>query len=142
MLTVPRALDADLIADQGMSLSDYATLMHLSEAPERTLRMSDLALATALSVSSMSRIVARLEAHGLVRRERALCDGRGLNAQLTDAGLARLESAWPTHLDSVKRHLIDHLGGLDLAEVTAAIQQFASDQTSLAEPHLARKPPR
>ena len=142
MLTVPRALDADLIADQGMSLSDYATLMHLSEAPERTLRMSDLALATALSVSSMSRIVARLEAHGLVRRERALCDGRGLNAQLTDAGLARLESAWPTHLDSVKRHLIDHLGGLDLAEVTAAIQQFASDQTSLAEPHIARKPPR
>jgi hypothetical protein len=61
MLTVPRALDADLAAEQGMSLSDYSTLMHLSEAPDRTLRMSDLAAATALSLSGMSRIVARLE---------------------------------------------------------------------------------
>jgi DNA-binding MarR family transcriptional regulator len=136
MLTVPRALDADLIVGQGLSLSDYVALMHLSEAPERTLRMSDLAAAAALSISGMSRVVARLEAQGLVRRERASCDGRGLNAQLTEAGLARLTSAWPTHLDSVRRHMIDHLSGLDLAAVAAAINAFASDHTCASEPQI------
>src|SRR3954454_6491592 len=65
-LTVPRALDADLLVGQGMSLSEYTTLMHLSEASEHTLRMSHLACACALSLSGMSRLVGRLEAHGLV----------------------------------------------------------------------------
>src|SRR6266536_1231659 len=96
-LTVPRALDADLLAGQGMSLS------------------------------GMSRIVSRLEAQGLVQRERASCDGRGLNAVLTDAGLGRLRRAWPTHLASVRRQMMDHLSELDLPAVTAALQRFASD---------------
>ncbi len=125
-LTVPRALDADLLAGQGMSLSEYTALMHLSEAPGRHLRMSELASACALSLSGMSRIVSRLEAQDLVQRERASCDGRGLNAVLTDAGLARLRRAWPTHLASVRRHMMDHLGELDLPGVTAAVQRFAS----------------
>jgi DNA-binding MarR family transcriptional regulator len=125
-LSVPRALDADLQAGQGMSLSEYTALMHLSEAPGRSLRMSDLASACALSLSGMSRIVSRLEAQGLVARERASCDGRGLNAVLTAAGLGRLQHAWPTHLASVRRHMMDHLGELDLPVVTAALQRFAS----------------
>jgi DNA-binding MarR family transcriptional regulator len=126
-LTVPRALDADLVLDQGMLLSDYMALMHLSEAPGRSVRMSDLASACALSLSGMSRIVTRLEGQGLVKRERASCDGRGLNAVLTDAGLERLRRAWPTHLASVRRHMMDHLGELDLPAVTLALQRFASD---------------
>jgi DNA-binding MarR family transcriptional regulator len=132
-LTVPRALDADLLVGQGMSLSEYTALMHLSEAPGRSLRMSDLASACALSLSGMSRIVSRLEAQGLVERERASCDRRGLNAVLTDAGLGRLRGAWPTHLASVRRHLMDHLGELDLPAVTTALQNFASD-TPCADP--------
>jgi DNA-binding MarR family transcriptional regulator len=126
-LTVPRALDADLLAGQGMSLSEYRALMYLSEAPGRSLRMSDLASACALSLSGMSRIVSRLEAQGLAERERASGDGRGLNAVLTDAGLGRLRRAWPTHLASVRRHIMDHLGELDLPAVTAAVRRFASD---------------
>jgi DNA-binding MarR family transcriptional regulator len=126
-LTVPRALDADLVLDQGMLLSDYMALMHLSEAPGRSVRMSDLASACALSLSGMSRIVTRLEGQGLVKRERASCDGRGLNAVLTDAGLGRLRRAWPTHLASVRRHMMDHLRELDLPVVTAALQRFATD---------------
>jgi DNA-binding MarR family transcriptional regulator len=129
-LTVPRALDADLLAGQGMSLSEYTALMHLSEAPGRTLRMSDLACACALSLSGMSRIVGRLEAHGLVERQRSSSDGRGLNAVLTDAGLDRLKRAWPTHLASVRRHIMDHLGELDLPVVTAALRRFASDTSA------------
>jgi DNA-binding MarR family transcriptional regulator len=126
-LTIPRALDADLLTGQGMSLSDYTALMHLSEAPGRTLRMSDLASACALSLSGMSRIVGRLETQGLVERKRSSCDGRGLNAVLTDAGLGRLRRAWPTHLASVRRHMMDHLSELDLPAATAALQRFASD---------------
>jgi DNA-binding MarR family transcriptional regulator len=126
-LTVPRALDADLLVGQGMSLSEYTTLMHLSEAPEHTLRMSDLACACALSVSGMSRLVGRLEAQGLVERQRSSCDGRGLNAVLTDAGLDRLKRAWPTHLASVRRQMMDHLGELDLSAVTRALKGFASE---------------
>ena len=57
MLTVPRALDADLLREQRMSASEYAALMHLSEAPGRRLRMSDLAGASNLSLSGMTRIV-------------------------------------------------------------------------------------
>ncbi len=139
-LTVPRALDADLLIGQGMSLSDYTALMHLSETPGRSLRMSDLASACALSLSGMSRVVSRLEAQGLVERERASCDGRGLNAVLTDAGLDRLRRAWPTHLASVRRHMIGHLNKLDLPAVTAALQRFASDTPSADLKHGRSEP--
>jgi len=112
-----------------MSLSEYTALMHLSEASGRTLRMSDLASACALSLSGMSRIVGRLETQGLVNRERSSCDGRGLSAVLTEAGLGRLRRAWPTHLASVRRNVMDHLGNLDLPAVTNALQSFASDSS-------------
>jgi DNA-binding MarR family transcriptional regulator len=126
MMTVPRAFDADLQYEQGLSLSEYTALMYLSEAPGRGLRMGDLADRCALSLSGMTRIVSQLASHGLVRRERCGSDGRGWNAVLTDAGLDRLRRAWPTHLASVRRHLIDHLHDLELPTLTAAVQQFAT----------------
>jgi DNA-binding MarR family transcriptional regulator len=55
-----------------------------------------------------------------VQRERCPGDGRGYNAELTGAGLKRLRAAWPTHLASVRRHVIDHLNDLDQPTVTAA----------------------
>src|SRR5262249_52010048 len=125
ILTVPRAFDADLLYEQGMSGNEYAVLMHLSEAPDRRLRMSDLAAACALTLSGMTRIVTRLEGHGLVRRERCASDGRGWHAVLTDAGLDRLRRAWPTHLASVRRHVFDHLNDVDLPALTTALLRFA-----------------
>ncbi len=127
LIAVPRALDADLVREQGMSMNEYAVLMHLSEAPERRLRMSDLAAANSLSVSGMTRIVSRLESQGLVARERCATDARGWLAVLTDAGLDRLRRAWPTHVASVRRHVMDHLGEVDLPSLTAALRQFATD---------------
>jgi len=140
VMTVPRALDADLLIGQGMSLNDYTTLMHLSEAPGRRLRMGDLASASALSLSGMSRIVGRLAAQGLVERERSSHDGRGLNAVLTDAGLGRLKRAWPTHLASVRRHMMAHVKELDLPAVTTALRHFGSD-TPCADPQLECREP-
>jgi DNA-binding MarR family transcriptional regulator len=127
MLALPRAFDADLLQEQGMSMSEYTVLMHLSEAPRRQLRMSELAQKCTLSLSGVSRIVSRLEVPGLVVRERACDDGRGWSAVLTDDGMRRLEAAWPAHLASVRRHLLDHVEGLDLPRITAAIERFAAD---------------
>jgi DNA-binding MarR family transcriptional regulator len=127
LLTVPRALDADLLRDQRMSVNEYTTLMHLSEAPGRRLRMSDLAAANALSLSGMTRIMNRLEELRLVQRERCASDGRGFEAVLTDAGLERLRQAWPTHLKSVRRHVLDHLRAVDLPAITTALQHFAAE---------------
>ena len=127
LIIVPRALDADLLGKQRMSVNEYSTLMHLSEAPGRRLRMSDLAAASTLSLSGMTRIMDRLEGLGLVQRERCASDGRGFDAVLTDDGLDRLRQAWPTHLDSVRRHVLDHLHAVDLPAITAALQHFAVD---------------
>jgi DNA-binding MarR family transcriptional regulator len=132
VVTVPRAFEADLLREQRMSLSEYFTLMHLSENPGRRLRMSDLAAAAALSLSGMTRIVNRLEGAGLVRRERSADDGRGWHAVLTDAGLERLRQAWPTHLASARRHLFDHLTEVDLAAIAVALQRVAADSASAA----------
>lgn len=108
-LVVPRALDTDLLREQGLQLTEYFALMHLSEQQGRRLRMSDLAAAADLSLSGMTRVVGRLEAQGLVRRERCPEDARGWNAVLTDTGLDRLRRAWPAHLASVRRHVVDRV---------------------------------
>ncbi|MFC9353993.1 MarR family winged helix-turn-helix transcriptional regulator [Arthrobacter sp. NPDC057013] len=133
IITVPRAFDADLLREQNMSMSEYAALMHLSEASDRRLRMSDLATTSSLSLSGMTRIVNRLEGQGLVRRERCATDARGFNAVLTDTGLQRLREAWPAHLASVRRHVFNHLDSIDLPSITAAFEQFAADHQT-AEP--------
>src|SRR3954462_15875055 len=127
MVAVPRAFDADLLREQGISVSEYAALMHLSEAPDRQMRMSDLAVASSLSLSGMTRIVARLEKQDLVRRERCATDRRGWLAVPTASGLDRLRAAWPTHLASVRRQMMDHLGELELKPLTAAFHRFAAE---------------
>ncbi|WBB68141.1 MarR family winged helix-turn-helix transcriptional regulator [Micromonospora sp. WMMD812] len=119
---LPRAIDADMVADRQLPFTEYLALMHLSEAPERHMRMSDLAAACQLSLSGMTRTVIRLETQGLVKRVRCEEDARGNNAVLTDAGLARLAESWPSHLASVRRRLLDHLQGLDLARLARAFQ--------------------
>jgi DNA-binding MarR family transcriptional regulator len=126
IIVLPRTLDADLVREQQLSLSEYAALMHLSEAPHRRMRMSELSAACDLSLSGMTRIVTRLEAQGFIKRVKCDEDARGWNAVLTDAGLARLEQAYPTHLASVRRHVMDHLDGIDLAQLASALQRFAT----------------
>ena len=103
VLSLPRRLDSDLVKNVGITANEYTTLMCLSEAPRRELRMADLANAAALSASRMTRLVDDLQARGLVTKRTSSEDGRGNVAKLTPAGLAKLKSAWPTHLASVRR---------------------------------------
>jgi DNA-binding MarR family transcriptional regulator len=91
------------------------------------MRVGDLATTCALSLSGTTRVVSRLEDQGLLRREQCSSDGRGWETVLTDSGLAGLRRAWPVHLESVRRHIIDHLQNLDLPPITAAVSRFAAD---------------
>ncbi|MEV7685345.1 MarR family winged helix-turn-helix transcriptional regulator [Streptomyces bungoensis] len=122
---LPRAIDADMMREQRMSNTEYTTLMHLSEAPGRQLRMGELACACEMSLSGTTRVVHRLESEGFIQRVRCDQDGRSWHAALTDAGLARLQEAWPSNLAAVRRHFLDHLEGLDLAELAAALRKVA-----------------
>ena len=126
LLVIPRALDADLEREQRMSLSEYTVLRILSEAVGRRMRMSELASACDMSLSGMTRLVARLESLRFLERLPCESDARGFHAVLTGAGLARLETAWPAHLASVRRHIMDHLDGIDLGLLAAALNKIAN----------------
>lgn len=132
-LVLNRSMDLDLVTAHGLSGTEYEVLMHLSEVPDRRMRMSELAAVCAMSLSGMTRIVTRLERDGLVERIRCDTDLRGLNAVLTDSGFARLQAAWPTHLASVRRNMMDHLEGVDLPAVTIALQNFATEACANAK---------
>jgi DNA-binding MarR family transcriptional regulator len=106
---VPRALDAQLQRDAGLSHAAYVVLAMLSESPSRSRRMSDLARRANQSQSRLSHTVARLEERGWVRRERSAEDGRGNLAVLTDAGWDVVRSVAPGHVDAVRQALFDPL---------------------------------
>ena len=108
VLVIPRILDSELLEAQGLNLSEYSVLMNLSEQPDWSMRMSELANAVSISVSGLTRVIERLNRQGLVERVRADTDRRGQLAVLTPAGMARLEKAYPTHLAGVREHVMDH----------------------------------
>lgn len=112
---VTRTLEAELLAEHDLPLSFYDVLVQLSEAPERRLRMTELAERVLLSRSGLSRLVDRMERDDLVRRQACDGDGRGMFAVLTDAGFARLRAAAPTHLRGIATHMTDRLSGPELA---------------------------
>jgi DNA-binding MarR family transcriptional regulator len=102
-------LDRELQLAAGIPHAYYEILVRLSEAPARTMRMSDLAERCHSSRSRLSHAVNRLEENGWVRREAVAADRRGAVAVLTDAGLAALETAAPIHVEGVRRHVFDQL---------------------------------
>ncbi|WP_232028498.1 MarR family winged helix-turn-helix transcriptional regulator [Streptomyces lincolnensis] len=127
MAALMRDFDDDLQRALRLSHAEYIALMFLSEAPERTMRLSDLAELCQQSASAIGRTVKRLESEALVRREQSVLDARSVNAVLTDAGLARLEQAAPVHIASVRRHFFDQLDGIDLGRLALAFQRIAQN---------------
>jgi len=107
-------LDAELRAAHDLSLHEYEVLLVLGEAPGQRMRMSDLATAVLLSQSGLTRLVDRLVEAGSVERTRCEDDRRGLNAELTPAGRARLEQARPTHLAGVRSRFLDRFDEAEL----------------------------
>jgi DNA-binding MarR family transcriptional regulator len=103
------AIDRQLQQDAGMPHLYYSILANLSEAPERRLRMTDLAEKTKITRSRLTYAVTRLEKDGLIRRENCRWDKRGSIAALTDEGMAVLERTAPGHVETVRAFLFDQL---------------------------------
>jgi DNA-binding MarR family transcriptional regulator len=102
-------LERQLQRDSGLPMAYYEILVRLSEAPDHTLRMSQLADSALSSRSRLSHAVARLEAEGWVRRRACAEDRRGSFAQLTEEGMAKLHAAAPEHVEAVRTELFDAL---------------------------------
>lgn len=131
-------LDDELLAAHEVSLPDYEVLVHLSEAPQRRRRMSELADRALMSRSRLTYRINRLEAAGLVVREACEDDRRGWFAVLTPVGQKLLEKAAPAHVAGVRRHLLDHIDRGELAPVADVLGRVAAALGSLEE---HRSPP-
>ena len=116
-----RQLDRDL-HPFGLSMHDYEILVELSEAPQKRLRMTELADRTAQSRSRLSHQVSRMESRGLVVREGCEGDKRGTFAVLTELGAETIGRVAPHHVASVRRHFIDGLAADGLGALTGACE--------------------
>ena len=123
------AIEHDL-AEHDLTLGDYQVFVYLSEAPDRSMRMCDLADRLQLSPSGLTRRLDGLVKAGFVTREPAIDDRRVMLATLTPAGFAALEQAAPDHVASVRRHIFDHL---DADQVEALASIFQSIKAGLAQ---------
>lgn len=106
---LPGVLDSQLRRDSGLTHFEYMVLAMLSEAPDRTLRMTGLAARTNATLARLSHVVSRLEDRGLVERASCPEDRRATNAHLTDEGWAVIVAAAPGHVETVRRNVIDAL---------------------------------
>ena len=131
---VTRVLDAELTHECDLPLGSYEVLLHLADAPGRSLRMTELADRVLLSRSGLTRLVDRLERDGLIRRESCPSDARGTNAVLTDAGYERLRAAWPVHLRGVREHVTGLFTDEELATLGELLGRVAGPLPGSAGP--------
>jgi DNA-binding MarR family transcriptional regulator len=135
------ALDQQLRRDSAITHSTYGVLVALASAPERTLRMADMALMTNSSQSRLSHAVATMEEAGWVSRTRNRHNSREVLATLTDAGHALLTAAAPAHVATVRRLMFDRLTAEQvdaLIEITGVMLAALSDEGIRVPPALAR----
>ncbi len=118
------ALECQLQDDAGLSFIEYHALARLSENPEHTMRMSELAEVTNASLSRLSHLIKRLERRNLVRREPDPVDGRYTNAILTPAGWELLVASAPAHVAKVRELLIDALSPAELRHLRTASERI------------------
>jgi DNA-binding MarR family transcriptional regulator len=118
------ALECQLQQDAGLSFLEYHALARLSENPDNTMRMSDLAEVTNASLSRLSHLITRLQRRQLVRREPDPADGRYTNAILTPAGLRLLTASAPAHVATVRELVIDALTPAQLRQLRTASERI------------------
>lgn len=129
---LPGELEGPL-ATHGLNFYEYSVMAGLSDAPNRSLRMSRLAEWSNGSLSRLSHVVSRLEARGLVRRRPCPEDGRVTLAQLTDAGMAAMVDAAPDHVASVRHLVFDVLDDAQVGQLEQ-ICTAITDRIGLVDP--------
>jgi DNA-binding MarR family transcriptional regulator len=120
-----RTLEAELGQAGQIPIASYDVLVQLTEAPDRRLRMTELADRVLLSRSGLTRLIDRLERDGLVRREPSADDARGMYAVMTDAGLDRLRAASRVHLPGVREHFVRRFSRLELDQLGQLLARLA-----------------
>jgi DNA-binding MarR family transcriptional regulator len=124
---VVRELERELEDDAAMPLAWYDVLLTLAQAPERKLRMAQLAERVMLSRSGLTRLIDRLEREQLVRREPSPDDARGMYTVLLPAGLHRLRDAVPLHLSGVQRYWLDNFDDDELKVLGRLLARIATE---------------
>ena len=124
--TLMRRLDTDLERETGLALADFDVLAQLANA-DGQLRITELAARALISRSGMTRRVARLADQGLVRRDRASTDARGVVVALTEEGIARLVQTAPVHARGISKLFVDQLDDQELAVLERALKKVIPD---------------
>ncbi|HEV8191696.1 MAG TPA: MarR family transcriptional regulator [Ktedonobacterales bacterium] len=114
-------IECELVQAGSVPLTAYDVLIALREAPDRRLRMQELAHAVVLNRSTLTRRVDRLEAEGLLRRERCGTDKRGAYAVLTEKGMDALRHAWPIYARGIQEYFAQHLTAGELTTLTTGL---------------------
>jgi DNA-binding MarR family transcriptional regulator len=122
---ISRRLDEELRAEHDLSIGEYDALLTIAQAPDRRIRMRQLADEVILSKSGVTRLIDRLVDDGLVERSACLADARGAEAVLTERGLARLRFASKTHLRGVNEHFLSVLDAGELQVIERTMSSVA-----------------
>jgi DNA-binding MarR family transcriptional regulator len=120
------AIDRDLQRGGRLPLTSNDVLIELYEAPERRLRMAELARRIVLSRSGLTRLVDRLEGEGLLTRDRVGGDRRGAYAVLTEAGVSAMRSAWPVYERGIIRYFAAALSDEESATLQTLLAKIAA----------------
>jgi DNA-binding MarR family transcriptional regulator len=126
--SIVRTLDAELLAEQGITTRDYEVLLYLAHAPDRRLPMTSLATGTMLTRSGITRLVDGLVAAGFVERTACTEDARISYAQLTDAGYEKLRQAGCSHVASIRRLFLEHFNPEELAQLAELLGRLPGTQ--------------
>jgi DNA-binding MarR family transcriptional regulator len=127
-----RRLNADLVANHGLTINDYEVLLHLARAPERMLKRVDLVERLLLTPSGITRLLAGLETAGYVERRACATDARVVYAELTAAGLAKLRDARETHLAGIHVLFLDRFSTEERRTLAALLERLPLDGDDVA----------
>jgi DNA-binding MarR family transcriptional regulator len=116
-------IERELLEAGVVPLSWYDVLFALYDAPDQRLRMNELASAIVLSRSGLTRLVDRLEAEGLLIRERSASDRRGAFAVLTEKGLVAMRRAWPVYAKGIDEHFARFLSDDEVSMMSEVFQR-------------------
>jgi DNA-binding MarR family transcriptional regulator len=122
--SILRVLDAELVAEQGMTARDYEVLLYLAQAEDRQLPMSALAESTMLTRSGITRLVDGLVANGLIERVSCSADARVSYARLTDGGYEKLREAGCTHIAGIRRLFLEHFSTEELDQLASLLSRL------------------
>jgi DNA-binding MarR family transcriptional regulator len=129
---IVRELDAELVAEHGMTTRDYEVLLYLAQAEDQRLPMSALSERTMLTRSGITRLVDGLVDSGMIERVSCSEDARVSYARLTPAGYEKLRQAGCTHVKSIERLFLAHFSPEDIEVLSGLLSRLPGARLDVA----------